>query len=192
MQLGIVPTRTLPYPRSWRFNYVFFYSYRAFGLILGQMMNLNVYLNGCRCQKWDTFIILHGNNSCFSTICYKDYSFLIIFIHMKNKFLKYFLIPFLTRWRNVQWIIIQFNWFRNCYISSVKSCFLVYLEIIDIYHYISLRHTTWWFDIYILWNPYNNRFTYYPSLHTDTKKIKLRGEIKHFLSCDENSWDLLS
>ena len=33
-----------------------------------------------------------------------------------------------------------------------------YQEIIDIHHFISLRHIVWWFDLCTLWNPYGLLF----------------------------------
>ena len=33
-----------------------------------------------------------------------------------------------------------------------------YWEVIDIHHCVSLRHTTWWCDLHILWNDYHKRF----------------------------------
>lgn len=47
--------------------------------------------------------------------------------------------------------------------------FQFYWEIIDA-HY-RIRYTAWWFDLHVLWNNYN-RFSYHPSSHMNTIKIK--------------------
>jgi len=64
-----------------------------------------------------------------------------------------------------------------------------YWKVIDIHHCLSLRQIARWFDLRIWWNSYYNRFSWPPSSHTDPIP---RKEKKEKMSCDENTWDLLS
>lgn len=55
--------------------------------------------------------------------------------------------------------------------------FQFHWEIIDIHPcIISSRHTTWWFNLDILWNDYHNRFSYHPSSHTKHNKTKQQNK----------------
>ena len=57
-----------------------------------------------------------------------------------------------------------------------------YWEIIDMQHFISSRHTEWWFDLYIWWNDHHHGFSYFiVYLNQYTKKKRNKKEKLVFL-----------